>query len=85
MRLDAHEHHVKEIHHLKMKLADCFMQNNIKFRGIPESVKARWIQNTDNLGFVPHFLPVTHGKGVPLSHPLAPETWCPKRTKNTGS
>lgn len=41
--LDAHEHHASEIHHMKLKLADLedrSRRNNIKFRGIPESVKS---------------------------------------------
>lgn len=40
--LDAHEHRTEKIHHIKIKLADLedrCRQNNIKFRGIPESIK----------------------------------------------
>lgn len=41
--LDAHDHHTEEIHRIKMKLVDLkdrSRRNNIKFRGIPESVEA---------------------------------------------
>lgn len=54
--LHAHDHHSDEIQKIKLKLTDLkdrSKQNNIKFRGIPETVHPNELKNTYNNFLLP--------------------------------